>query len=392
MLFRLDITGSSMQNETVVYFDTSGAFTYNPVNDAPSLGVDPGYLNIVTRFDSIDYQIKCLPLLIHNISIPVKAVTGVSGTYQIYASDIQNLPAGACISLHDNFLNTDQDLRLGSYTCNIADTETVARFVLNISISVVPVSGNFLNPSCSASGDGYIYATLPASTTMWNYYWKDSSNNVIKACMQKNTPDTLFGANAGAYRLDISSGGCVSGTTYFNLEGTLSPSASFTVSADTIDFSTPVIFTNNSINANSYWWDFGDGMGADDTNSSHYYASPGTYTVTLTAISLVCSDSSAYYKEITLTSETTGIKKNANEDIFISRDITGYYVKFNSPAKQGAIISVIDLVGRKIIEDLETKNTQDEKIRINIAGHENQILIISVVSTSGEMVYKKIIN
>jgi PKD repeat protein len=46
----------------------------------------------------------------------------------------------------------------------------------------------------------------------------------------------------------------------------------------------PVQFTGNSLNANSYSWDFGDGAAASiDENPSHTFATAGAYTVTLTA-------------------------------------------------------------------------------------------------------------
>lgn len=48
----------------------------------------------------------------------------------------------------------------------------------------------------------------------------------------------------------------------------------------------PVIFTNNSSNGNTFFWDFGDGSTSYDINPTHYYTSPGTYTV-----KLVVSDS-----------------------------------------------------------------------------------------------------
>ncbi len=47
----------------------------------------------------------------------------------------------------------------------------------------------------------------------------------------------------------------------------------------------PVPFTNYSVDAKFYLWDFGDGDTSTDENPTHAYTLPGTYTVTLTAIS-----------------------------------------------------------------------------------------------------------
>lgn len=44
-----------------------------------------------------------------------------------------------------------------------------------------------------------------------------------------------------------------------------------------------VTFTNSSTNANSYLWDFGDGMTSSQANPVHTYATAGNYTVTLSA-------------------------------------------------------------------------------------------------------------
>ena len=54
----------------------------------------------------------------------------------------------------------------------------------------------------------------------------------------------------------------------------------------------PVIFTNSSIGANSYSWDFGDNTSATAENPSHTYSSVGSYQVILTASSN-CSSASA---------------------------------------------------------------------------------------------------
>jgi len=50
-----------------------------------------------------------------------------------------------------------------------------------------------------------------------------------------------------------------------------------------------VIFTNTSLNADSYLWDFGDSTFSTNPNPAHLYANPGYYTVSLTAFKNNCS-------------------------------------------------------------------------------------------------------
>jgi PKD repeat protein len=61
------------------------------------------------------------------------------------------------------------------------------------------------------------------------------------------------------------------------------PSAYFSVSPTSAETSQNVYFTNQSSDADSYSWDFGDGYTSKEGNPVHYYTSEGTYTTTLTA-------------------------------------------------------------------------------------------------------------
>lgn len=95
--------------------------------------------------------------------------------------------------------------------------------------------------------------------------------------------------NPGAYnvRLTISGPG---GTVYAT--GTVqvqpkpqAPTAAFVANPPSGNAPLAVSFDNNSVNATTYRWDFGDGSPIDTSeNPTHTYNQPGTYTVTLTAI------------------------------------------------------------------------------------------------------------
>lgn len=61
------------------------------------------------------------------------------------------------------------------------------------------------------------------------------------------------------------------------------PSASFSILNNGVDTATPINFSNHSIGADSYHWDFGDGQFSCAANPSHVYSNPGTYVVKLRA-------------------------------------------------------------------------------------------------------------
>ncbi|HYX07286.1 MAG TPA: PKD domain-containing protein [Bacteroidales bacterium] len=63
------------------------------------------------------------------------------------------------------------------------------------------------------------------------------------------------------------------------------PDASFYSSSSTLELGEPVHFTNTSINAVDFEWDFGDGTFSTNRDVSHAFTEPGSYTITLTAYS-----------------------------------------------------------------------------------------------------------
>jgi len=390
MLLRLQVDGNTMQNETVVYFDAGASMTYDPQYDALSLGVNPGYLNIVSTIGNLDFQVKGLPVLTQGISIPLKVYTGLSGLYHINTDGLQNLPSGACVFLYDNYTQTNWDLRGGSYTCFVSDTEKVSRFTLNIITSLLTtVNGISTDPSCTFSGNGEIIASA-IGTGPWNYYWKDSLNNIIRTSLNKNTGDTLNGLNAGFYRVDMNTAGtCDNGTVSFTLEGSSSPRASFKSDSIAAVFAN-VSFISTGKKADSFWWDFGDGMGSADSNTTYSYSAAGIYVVSLTAYSSACNESSVFSKTLLVAGSTAIEQADESEKVMIDGDWEGYFIQFNYAVPTRASIQVIDMAGR-IIVALSEQDRSNERIYLGLNGYENKIVLISVIGGNKEIFSKKII-
>ena len=341
--FSLIATGSgNVSSEAAVAFGANATLG-NDAYDTPALPWN-NILQITsnTASQTKNCAVNALPALTQNYTVPVKIRSGTTTQYTLTPTFLNNIAAGACLNLHDNYTNTDYNLRSGPITLTINDTElTVPRFVLTITTSPLSVSGSSQNPTCANSGNGYMVATASGAAP-WNYYWKDNNNNIIRTSLNKSTDDTLNNANAGSYHVDINTAGtCDNGTVVYTLQGTISPTALFTTPSTTVTLSADTVnvsFTNTSTSANTYLWNFGDGSLASSTNAMHQYTSAGVYAVSLTAVNALCGDTSVYTQTIVVdtASYTTGIKTfAANENnMLISRDAVGYYVQFNSRIKQ----------------------------------------------------------
>lgn len=118
----------------------------------------------------------------------------------------------------------------------------------------------------------------------WDFGDGDTSNLL--------TPSHLY-SQVGSYNVSVTvtdTSGCI--YAFSNPVPVLvsDPIPSFVVNQATtgcVNFN--VTFTNTSVNASSYLWDFGDGNTSTDVNPLHSYTAAGTYTVSLTATENGCS-------------------------------------------------------------------------------------------------------
>ncbi|MBU0765537.1 MAG: PKD domain-containing protein [Bacteroidetes bacterium] len=113
------------------------------------------------------------------------------------------------------------------------------------------------------------------------------------------------------------------------------PVCAFTAS-DTLSCSGIIQFTDQSVYATSWEWDFGDGTTSTEQNPLHAYTASGTYTVTLNVSNTYGSDEliKTDYITVTLPTEpiTTGASSCGQDSLTLTASGTGILEWYDDPA------------------------------------------------------------
>jgi PKD repeat protein len=134
--------------------------------------------------------------------------------------------------------------------------------------------------SCENSSSTYFVPHISGNT----YIWTPSGATSYTTNAIGNEIYILWGpSGAGSLSLSINNGGS-STLLNFCVEILESPIADFSMLEDCVCLNGPISFINNSLGANTYLWDFGDGNTSINPNPTHTYDVSGTYSVTLYAV------------------------------------------------------------------------------------------------------------
>ncbi|KAA2242559.1 T9SS type B sorting domain-containing protein [Chitinophaga agrisoli] len=96
-------------------------------------------------------------------------------------------------------------------------------------------------------------------------------------------PFDVVYTNSGAINLTVTDGACIVTATPRQVTVIPVPLAAFSPDVTVGCPDLPVVFTNQSQNADSWFWRFGDSDLSSEQNPAHTYTVPGAYTVTLVA-------------------------------------------------------------------------------------------------------------
>jgi PKD repeat protein len=156
----------------------------------------------------------------------------------------------------------------------------------NLTINGLPDAGYANSLACAGQKTYFFDASQPYvdSLTIWGWYIDDSMSRI--GYMTGATPSFTFDST-GTYHVmltvaDIN--GCADTLIHY-INVNPAPISAFSYTENVENIQGQIQFTNGSIGANEYFWDFGNGAISYATSPLITYADDGIYTVMLVSVS-----------------------------------------------------------------------------------------------------------
>lgn len=225
----------------------------------------------------------------------------------------------------------------------------------DIGITLFPaLNAAFTGPTTATFGTPVQFNDGTPGATSWQWNFGDGS----PVDMTQNPNHSFLEVGIRPVFLIAGNGLCAD-TAYSEVDvqwdcATLTLSADFTTDVDTVilSASATVTVTNNSVGADAYDWDFGDGTPLDhEENPTHAYGVPGNYTITLLAINYNCTTS--FSVPITVVQFGVGIEEALDGSLSVyPNPSTGEFIlDFDLNSQASGFIQISDELGKVILQE-----------------------------------------
>ncbi|MFM6935050.1 MAG: choice-of-anchor L domain-containing protein [Flavobacteriales bacterium] len=332
----INYTIGGVAQQGVDYNTLVNPITFLPGEDSVVINLTPVQDNITEGFESVVISVEiinpCGDTIISSGTIyigegPIINITETDptiycandsvvlsasafGGYAPYVYEWTTM-AGAPLGTNDTLIGSItqngsiQYLVTATDNCNFSQIDTVT-LTLNQTIAIDTIFVGLA--TCQPTG--YVSVMASGLTGVPSYTWTGPGpNGFIDASVWQNIP-------SGWYYITVQDNVCsISDSAFVGIQNAPDAEFSGTPSSGCAPFD--VTFTNTSLNANNYSWDFGDSQTATSSNLNnvtHTYTGPfGMYTVRLIAFqSAQCSDTAFYLIQVDVCGCTDPVALNYN--------------------------------------------------------------------------------
>jgi len=336
----------------------------NIVNDGPGYGI---YL--VSGFDNVDYN---------NIYAP-NGNFGYFGAAQATLADWQSATALDLNSYSvDPMFPTFTDLTTCNDTLdNVAMQDSAVMYdITGLIRNSTPDIGAFefegvmrFNLGSDTSICGTDFITLGSSTSPSSWSWSSGDTT--------NTID-VYGVNSGSY-IATRTSSC--GTAIDTIVITQSPDPVAVIDTNQVSYAT-VVFGNNSTDATTYAWDFGDGNTSNEATPFHIYTNGGSYTVILSATGPCGTDVDTMVINLSI----TGIDQlSANIDMYPNP--TNEMLNIVADQNLNADIVITNIEGRIVKSTRMTGTT----LKLNVSDLAKGMYMVKITNEEGSSIQRLIV-
>lgn len=218
---RIKLTGNGFYDETALVFNNDATPLYEGTHDAMKFYTDNELvpsLATVTMFEDepIDIAINSVPFVNDEMSIPLKALTGTSGTYLLSVESITGVELSSCLAIEDLQTGEIMSLVVGeSISVELDAADSTARFLIHLA---APLNLSKTDKICFNQNEGSAEIT-GVGAGPWTYTWTTEDGDVLQVTENSNSADVITGLNHGTYFVEVSgnSTACATRTETFTI-------------------------------------------------------------------------------------------------------------------------------------------------------------------------------
>ena len=384
--FRFKISGNNYTDETIIRMFNGATENFDGSYDAWKLF--SSNTNVPSIYTQIapgqELSINALPEYSIDKSVTIYTNIPASGTYTLLIEEIFPLTSNYKVSLTDISSNTHYTI-LGdtSIIFTLNQQQEVATFTFNISTALSVISTDEL---CFNSGDGTI-DLIKHGNSNWDYEILDLSNNILHFGTATTDSIHINNITAQIYLVRSFNKGIIDETN-ITINTPAPIIANFDLANDTVYLSEggTVNITNQSQNAVTYSWDFGDGGNSTAIHPNYTYTTVGNYTIVLNSSNNNCTEQSS--KNITVLASpnvATAVESIEKNQFSLQNFGNGNY-QVTSPSQFLTTVVVYDITGKIVV----TESNQQLTYNFSLENQPNGIYIVQILFEDGNMLTEKL--